>query len=172
MTDMSLAPIRDMYNVRGMGVADNVRQSTPVLIFFKCSFARTPNRCSSSMMINPKSLNLTSSLMIRCVPITMSTEPRAAPSKVSLICLGVRKRERTPIVTGKFAIRSTKLSKCCIAKTVVGTRTATCFRPSTTALKAARIATSVLPYPTSPQIRRSITLGELMSSLRLAIAAS
>ena len=41
-------------------------------------------------------------------------------------------------------MRSRKVSKCCSASTVVGTSTATCL-PSMTALKAARMATSVLP---------------------------
>ena len=39
---------------------------------------------------------------------------------------------------------SAKVEKCCWASTVVGTSTATCL-PSITALKAARIATSVFP---------------------------
>ena len=39
-----------------------------------------------------------------------------------------------------------------------------------TALKAARIATSVLPNPTSPQIRRSIERGSSMSRFVSAIA--
>ena len=40
-----------------MGVAERVRQSTPTLIFLRCSLAWTPKRCSSSMMIRPRSLN-------------------------------------------------------------------------------------------------------------------
>ena len=53
------------------------------------------------------------------------------------------------------AIRSLKVSKCCCAKIVVGTRTATCLL-FITALNAHRIATSVLPNPTSPQSNLSI----------------
>ena len=53
----------------------------------------------------------------------------------------------------------------------MGTSTATCL-PSITALNAARIATSVLPNPTSPQIRRSIGLGSSMSCLTSSIAVS
>ncbi len=45
---------------------------------------------------------------------------------------------------------------------MVGASTATCF-PSMTALNAARTATSVLPKPTSPQIKRSIGRGRSMS---------
>ena len=52
-----------------------------------------------------------------------------------------------------------------------GVRTATCL-PSITALKAARIATSVLPKPTSPQISRSIERGSSMSRLVSAMAVS
>ena len=39
---------------------------------FKCSLALTPNRCSSSMMMRPRSLNWTSLLMIRWVPMRIS----------------------------------------------------------------------------------------------------
>ena len=52
-----------------------------------------------------------------------------------------------------------------------GTRIATCL-PSCTALNAARIATSVLPYPTSPQTRRSIGTGCSMSSFTSSMACS
>ena len=52
---------------------------------------------------------------------------------------------------------------------VVGTSTAT-WRPSMTVLNAARIATSVLPKPTSPQISRSIGLGFSRSALVSRIA--
>ena len=58
-----------------------------------------------------------------------------------------------------------------MARTVVGTRTATCF-PDRTALNAARIATSVLPNPTSPLSRRSIGLLRSMSAFTSAVAWS
>ena len=45
---------------------------------------------------------------------------------------------------------------------MVGTKKATCF-PSITALKAALMATSVLPYPTSPQSNLSIGLSDSIS---------
>ena len=56
----------------------------------------------------------------------------------------VRKREIISTLTGKLAKRRLKDSKCWKQSTVVGVRTATCL-PSCTALKAARMATSVLP---------------------------
>ena len=46
---------------------------------------------------------------------------------------------------------------------------ATCL-PSITALNAARIATSVLPKPTSPQIKRSMERERSMSSFVLVMA--
>ena len=58
--------------------------------------------------------------------------------------VGDRKRDSISTRTGKAAIRSRNVLKCCSASTVVGTSTATCL-PSMTALNAARIATSVLP---------------------------
>ena len=45
---------------------------------------------------------------------------------------------------GYSASRWLKVRKCCSASTVVGTRTATCW-PLSMALKAARMASSVLP---------------------------
>ena len=51
----------------------------------------------------------------------------------------------------------------------MGTRTATCF-PSRAARNEARIATSVLPNPASPQIRRSMGLAPLMSRWISSIA--
>ena len=52
---------------------------------------------------------------------------------------------------------------------MVGTSTATCL-PSCTALNAARIATSVLPNPTSPHTRRSIGWSSSMSAFTSAMA--
>ena len=68
-------------------------------------------------------------------------------------------------------MRSRKVRQCCSASTVVGTSMATCL-PPVTALKAARMATSVLPKPTSPQIRRSIGRGASMSRLTSSMARS
>ncbi len=57
---------------------------------------------------------------------------------------GERKRLSASTRTGNAAKRSVKVSKCCCARIVVGTRRATCL-PSMTALNAARTATSVFP---------------------------
>ncbi len=48
------------------------------------------------------------------------------------------------MATGNAAKRRLNVRKCWSARIVVGARTATCL-PSSTALNAARIATSVLP---------------------------
>ena len=62
-----------------------------------------------------------------------------------LFCsLAVRKREIISMLMGNCAKRRLKVSKCWKLRTVVGVSTATCL-PSCTALKAARMATSVLP---------------------------
>ena len=83
----SLAPIKENCSVRGMGVAVNVKQSTVAFNVFNFSLCATPNFCSSSIIINPRSLNFTSLLTRRCVPMMMSTLPFASFSRVSLICL-------------------------------------------------------------------------------------
>src|SRR3569833_2901147 len=78
-----------------------------------------------------------------CVPITMSTLPSASPCSTASCCLAERKRDRLSTLTGQSANRSWKFWKCCCASSVVGTSTATCL-PLCTAMKAARIATSVI----------------------------
>ena len=103
------------------------------------------------------------------MPITTSILPLATPSTTSASSLAVRKRESCATFTGKPAKRSLKVWACCWARIVVGTRTATCLE-SWTALKAARTAISVLPYPTSPQTSRSIGTARSMSAFTSSIA--
>ncbi len=74
----------------------------------------------------------------------MSTLPVATRSTMSFCSFGVRKREIISTWMGNCAKRCLKVSKCWKLRTVVGVSTATCL-PSCTALKAARMATSVLP---------------------------
>ena len=83
----------------------------------------------------------------------------------------VRSRDTASMVTGQSAKRSEKVSKCCCASRVVGASTAT-WRPLATARNAARIATSVLPKPTSPQIRRSVASVRVRSAITVSMAAS
>jgi len=64
--------------------------------------------------------------------------------------------------TGKRTIRLTNVFRCWLARTVVGQRTATCF-PFMTPANAARMATSVFPYPTSPHNRRSMGVPDSIS---------
>ena len=64
-----------------------------------------------------------------------------------------------------------KVWKCWLASRVVGTSTAA-WVPSWTALKTARMATSVLPNPTSPQTSRSIGSGRSMSAFTSSMAES
>ena len=59
--------------------------------------------------------------------------------------------------------------KCCSESTVVGTNIATCL-PLMTALNIARIATSVLPNPTSPHNNLSIGRGDSIDSLISSMA--
>ena len=81
--DVSLIPIRDCSSVLGIGVAVNVSLWTWVAKFCSLSFASTPNLCSSSITINFKLLNVTSSLKSLCVPITISTVPSLTPLIIS-----------------------------------------------------------------------------------------
>ena len=61
-----------------------------------------------------------------------------------------------------------KLEKCCEASNVVGTSTQVCLLFKA-AMKAALIATSVLPNPTSPQINLSIGISDFISVITSSI---
>ena len=97
---ISRIPERLMCSVRGIGVAVNVNTFTFSRKDFNFSLCPTPKRCSSSIIINPKSLKQISFDKILCVPITISIIPFFKPSNVSFCCFGVRKRESNPILIG------------------------------------------------------------------------
>ena len=73
MVDISRIPDRAMFRVRGMGVAERVSTSTPLEISFSRSLWATPNRCSSSIISRPKSLNSMDFCNSLWVPIIKST---------------------------------------------------------------------------------------------------
>ena len=148
-------PVTAISSVRGIGVADIAKTSTVVRIFLSDSFCSTPKRCSSSTTTSPRSLNTTSCESRRWVPITTSTLPAVSSANISLDSFAELKRDSPATRIGKPAYLSANVLACCCTSKVVGTNTATCL-PSCTALNAARIAISVFPYPTSPQIMRSI----------------
>src|SRR3712207_6995008 len=60
MVLISRIPVTAISSVRGIGVADMANTSTAVRSRLSCSLCSTPNRCSSSMMTSPRSLNLRS----------------------------------------------------------------------------------------------------------------
>ncbi len=159
-----------MPNVRGIGVAVSVSTSTSERIALMASLWRTPKRCSSSITSRPRRLNSTSLLSSLCVPTTMSMLPSVRPASAALVSLPVRKRDSSATLTGHLPKRSLMVWKCCSASSVVGASSATCLPPST-AMNAARSATSVLPKPTSPHTRRSIGFGLTMSWITAWIAA-
>ena len=143
-SESSRSPESARCSVRGIGVAVSVSTSTCARIRLSASLWRTPKRCSSSMISRPRSGKTMSFPTMRCVPIRMSTSPFASAATTRRCSFGVTNRLRTSIRVGHGAKRSRKVTKCCWASTVVGASSATCL-PSITALKAARIATSVLP---------------------------
>ena len=109
MIDKSLAPIKEKCKVLGIGVAVNVSVSTLTLKFFSFSFTVTPNFCSSSIINKPMSLNFTSLLTTRCVPMRISVFPSATLLRVSLICPAVLKRFTYSTLQGNFSNRSLKV---------------------------------------------------------------
>ena len=146
ITDMSRAPARLRLSVRGIGVAVIASTSTePRDLAHASPSARRRSGAPRRSPPGRGRLKRTSFDSSRWVPITMSTSPRREPRQRSSFCsFGVRKRDSTSTCTGKSASRSRNVSRCCCARIVVGTSTATCL-PSCTTLNAARIATSVLP---------------------------
>ena len=155
ISDSSRTPVSASCSVRGIGVADSVSTCTSLFSSFSRSLCLTPKCCSSSMISRPRLLNEIALPSSACVPTTMSTVPSAMPFLVSARSFAPTSREACRTVIGRPAKRCEKVLKCWRASSVVGTTTATCT-PSMAATKAARSATSVLPKPTSPQIRRSI----------------
>ena len=105
----SRAPIKLNWSVLGIGVAVSVNESTVVRSCFNFSFAVTPNFCSSSIIIKPKSLNCTSLLNIACVPMMISIFPSATFLSVSFFSFAVLNRLIKSTVTGKSFNRSPKV---------------------------------------------------------------
>ena len=103
---ISRAPISANCRVRGMGVAVRVSTSTVARNFFRRSLCWTPNRCSSSMIKRPRSLNSTSFETNRCVPMTISILPLFNFSRICFCSALVRNRESISTFTGKFSKRS------------------------------------------------------------------
>ena len=164
--ERSRIPTKAISRVRGIGLALRVKTSTPMERDLIASLCVTPNRCSSSTTSRPRSLKATFSESNRCVPMTTSTLPSRSPASVSLVSASSTKRLSIVTFTGNPAKRSLKVAKCWLASSVVGTSTAACL-PSWTALKTARIATSVLPKPTSAQTSRSIGRAQLHVGLHV-----
>jgi len=148
--------------VRGIGVAVSVSTSTLNLSAFRRSLCRTPNE----LLIDDQEAKILE--RERPGRATMGTDDdidlaggEALYQRRGL--LGAAKAgqhlDADRVVGETFA----KVRPCCSARIVVGTRTATCF-PACTALNAARTATSVFPYPTSPTSSRSIGRARSMSA--------
>ena len=159
-----------MCSVRGIGVAESASTSTSSRSWRSSSFCATPKRCSSSRTTSPRSFGITSRESTRCVPIRTSTFPsRQSRASTRLVSAGSRNRETISTRTGKSLYRSRNVFQCCSARIVVGASISVCL-PLTATANAARIATSVLPKPTSPQTSRSIGCGASRSSLTASIA--
>ncbi len=158
-------PTRDISSVRGIGVAESVRTSTFVFIFFICLLVL---HAEALLLVDDQQaevLELDVGASRRCVPMTQSTSPDFTPSITCFAWPAVRNRDSDlDPDRDSPANRSANVLPCWVASSVVGASTATCL-PSWIALNAARIAISVLPKPTSPHTRRSIGIGRSMSRL-------
>ena len=169
ITLMSRRPDIDICRVRGMGVALMASTSTFRRSCLRASFCDTPKRCSSSTMTKPRSLGCTSIDSTRWVPMRMSSSPDLKAASAFFTSPADLNRLTMSTLTGRSAKRSRNVARCCWARMVVGTSTSTCLPPAA-ALNAARMATSVLPNPTSPHTRRSMGIGRSMSSVTSSMA--
>ena len=171
ISDRSRTPVSAICRVRGMGVAVSVSICTSARRLFSRSLCTTPKCCSSSTITMPSREKEMFFASKACVPMTISTAPDAKPSLVVAADAVPTKRDNSAISTGNPAKRSRKVLACWRASRVVGATTATCL-PDMAAIKAARKPTSVLPKPTSPQIRRSIGRPLPKSSITASMASS
>jgi len=107
INDKLLSPVIDIWSVRGIGVADNVKTSILFLYDLIFSLCLTPNLCSSSITNNPKSLKTISSDKMRCVPITISISPFLIFSILAFIIFFETNLLIKQILTSKFLNLST-----------------------------------------------------------------
>jgi hypothetical protein len=129
-------------------------------------------RSRKRMMQNvPKSTVVITNPTHYSVALRYDPEVDAAP-----VCMAkgadevaLRIRETTSIRIGRSSMRLRNVAPCCCARIVVGASINTCL-PDSITRTAARNATSVLPKPTSPQIRRSIGRSWERSSITSSIA--
>ena len=133
-SDVSLSPANAAPNVRGMGVALNVRTSTSTQAALNRSFCRTPNLCSSSTTASPRFRHGCRGDRRACVPTHTSQAPEATAALTRLAsCLGLGWPSST-VSPGRGATNNStetlsgpnlrrKTFRCCLAKTVVGART-------------------------------------------------
>ena len=168
ITDSCCRPMSAVCSVRGIGVAVSVR-TWPADSARSLPLSALPNRCSSSITTRPRSLYSTPLPATAPVPTTTCTDPSAIPASTALRSAAEVRRVSPPTLTPRAAKRRVNSSICWRARTVVGAAIATC-RPASTAMAAARSATSVLPKPTSPTTSRSIGLPEARSSRTASIA--
>ena len=107
--EISRMPSSAWWSVRGIGVALMVSTSTVARNCFSRSLCSTPNRCSSSMMTSPRSLNFTSLDTSRWVPMITSTSPAASRFSASRCFCGLRNRLTVSTTNGYSAIRWLKV---------------------------------------------------------------
>ena len=108
----SRAPIKEKWSVLGIGVAVRVSVSTVSRNNLSFSLCATPKRCSSSIIIRPRSVNLYLSDKILCVPMRISILPSCKSSAIWSDSLPVLKRDINCILTGKSLNLSLKVLKC------------------------------------------------------------
>ena len=146
-----------MFSVRGIGVAVSVSTCTSARSACRRSLSRTPKRCSSSTMMQAEVLEARMRMQ-QAMRGDHDVDRAAARGPPGLPAVSLPScRSATAPRCAPASRRSGRGSSPGAAGRAAwsGTSTATCL-PACTATKAARIATSVLPKPTSPQTMRSI----------------
>ena len=145
MIDMSRMPTSDMFSVRGIGVA---RHRQHVHLLAHLLDALLVRHAEALLLVDDEQAEVAELDVLRQQPVRADDDVDLAGGEIGerllLLRLAAEAADHRRCGPGKPAKRSRSVFSCWNASTVVGARNATCL-PSITALKAARIATSVLP---------------------------
>ena len=135
-----------MFSVRGIGVAV-MRQHVDLLAHLLD--ALLVRHAEALLLVDDEQAEIAKLHVLRQQPVRADDDVDLAAGELlerspSDLLLRAEAADHVDRAPGTPRTASVSVSKCWNASTVVGARTATCL-PSITALKAARIATSVLP---------------------------
>ena len=123
-SDASRKPAIAICNVRGMGVADNVKTSIEDFREEILSLCFTPNRCSSSITSKFSRSYIVDGKFNRLwVPTNTCVRPANHRSMISFFSASLTFRVIRSMDAPKGRSRAVMVAACCFASTVVGAST-------------------------------------------------